>query len=316
MDDRNAKLLQTLSEATDMLTKADEIQVEYTEQIRGAREKASKAVAEYRASTEAAIDARDAAGKCARARDAGGMFDFGLTLPFVAVTFLLMMAVLNALWYGPVTTEMDDRNAKLLQTLSEATDMLTRADEIQVEYTEQIRGAREKASKAVAEYRASTEAAIDVQIRSAAAERDMKASEVRAKLEADVQAKMEAAEAEIARRQAAFVKETLAGVAKLLQTLSEATDMLTKADEIQVEYTAQIREAREKASKAVGEYRATTEAAIDAQIRGAAAERDMKAAEVKAKLEADVQAKMEAAEAEIEKRKAAFVKETLAGVAL
>merc|ERR1719367_1707029 len=124
-----------------------------------------------------------------------------------------MMAVLNALWYGPVTSEMDDRNAKLLQTLSEATDMLTKADEIQVEYTEQIRVAREKASKAVAEYRESTEAKIAAQIRSAAADRDLKASQVRARLEADVEAKKAAAEAEIESRKAAFVKETLAAVA-------------------------------------------------------------------------------------------------------
>mmetsp|Transcript_61169 Transcript_61169/g.169604 ORF Transcript_61169/g.169604 Transcript_61169/m.169604 type:complete len:215 (+) Transcript_61169:75-719(+) len=144
--------------------------------------------------------------------NAGGMFDFGLTLPFVAVTFLTMMGVLNALWYGPVSSEMDDRNAKLLQTLSEATDMLTKADEIQVEYTEQIRVAREKASKSVAEYRQTTENAIAAQIRSAAADREMKANEVKAKLEADVEAKMQAAEAEIERRKAEFVKETLAAV--------------------------------------------------------------------------------------------------------
>mmetsp|Transcript_47051 Transcript_47051/g.135995 ORF Transcript_47051/g.135995 Transcript_47051/m.135995 type:complete len:213 (-) Transcript_47051:222-860(-) len=143
---------------------------------------------------------------------AGGMFDFGLTLPFVAVTFLTMMAVLNALWYSPVTSDMDDRNAKLLQTLSEATDMLTKADEIQVEYTEQIRVAREKASKAVAEYRQKTEAAIEAQLRSAAADRDLKAAEVRAKLEADVEAKMKAAESEIESRKSAFVSETLAGL--------------------------------------------------------------------------------------------------------
>mmetsp|Transcript_34079 Transcript_34079/g.68791 ORF Transcript_34079/g.68791 Transcript_34079/m.68791 type:complete len:215 (+) Transcript_34079:77-721(+) len=143
---------------------------------------------------------------------AGGMFDFGLTLPFVAVTFLTMMAVLNALWYGPVTTEMDDRNAKLLQTLSDATDMLTQADEIQVEYTEQIRVARERASKAVAEYRAKTEEAIEAQLRSAAADRDLKAAEVKAKLEAEVAAQMEAAEGEIEKRKGAFVKETLSAV--------------------------------------------------------------------------------------------------------
>merc|ERR1712048_122514 len=120
----------------------------------------------------------------------------GLTLPFVAVTFLLMMVVLNALWYSPVTNEMEERNAKLLQTLSEATDMLTKADEIQVEYTEQIREAREKASAAVAAYRETTEKAIAVQIEAAKAEREKKAAEVSSKLEADVEAKISSAESQ------------------------------------------------------------------------------------------------------------------------
>merc|ERR1712039_749325 len=101
---------------------------------------------------------------------AGGMFDFGLTLPFVAVTFLTMMAVLNALFYAPVSEEMEDRNKKLLQTLSEATDMLSKADEMQVEYTEQIRVARESASNAVKDYRKKVENTIKVQLADAAAQ--------------------------------------------------------------------------------------------------------------------------------------------------
>jgi len=143
---------------------------------------------------------------------AGGMFDFGLTLPFVAITFLLMMVTLNALWYSPVTTEMDDRNAKLLQTLSEATDMLTKADQIQVEYTEQIREAREKASKAVAEYRQTTESAINAQINAAKRERDSKAADAKAKLDAEVQQKIQSAEAEIEKRKNEFVKESMAAM--------------------------------------------------------------------------------------------------------
>merc|ERR1719320_1448648 len=105
----------------------------------------------------------------------------------------MMMAVLNALWYAPVTQEMDERNAKLLQTLSEATDMLTKADEIQVAYTEEVREAREKASAAVAEYRKTTEAAFSRKVGEAGAERELKAIEVKAKLEEEVQAKMSAA---------------------------------------------------------------------------------------------------------------------------
>merc|ERR1719195_1289153 len=100
------------------------------------------------------------------------------------------MAVLNALWYAPVTQEMDERNAKLLQTLSEATDMLTKADEIQVAYTEEVRAAREKASAAVAEYRKTTEAAFNRKIGEAASERELKAMQVKAKLEEEVQGKV------------------------------------------------------------------------------------------------------------------------------
>merc|ERR1712061_244800 len=99
-------------------------------------------------------------------------------------------------------------------------------------------------------------------------------------------------------------------------TLSEATDMLSKADEIQVEYTEQIRAAREEASKAVKAYREKTEAAIAQQVAAAAQERDVKAKAVRSKLEADIDAKKQAAEADIEKRKAAYVKDTLAGINL
>merc|ERR1712141_668789 len=144
---------------------------------------------------------------------AGGMFDFGLTLPFVALTFLLMMVVLNALWYSPETDEMEERNAKLLQTLSEATDMLTKADEIQVEYTEQIREAREKASKAVSDYRKTTRAGIDAKVAGAAADRDAKAREVKAKLNKEMQEKIDAAEDAINAKKKEFIDGILQKVA-------------------------------------------------------------------------------------------------------
>ncbi|CAJ1402384.1 unnamed protein product [Effrenium voratum] len=143
---------------------------------------------------------------------AGGMFDFGLTLPFVAITFLTMMAVLNALWFAPVTEEMDERNAKLLQTLSEATDMLAKADEMQVEYTANIKEAREKAAKELAAARKSTEEAIARDAAVAESEREKKASAFRAKLEAEIQEKMNGAENVIKERQADFVKTSLQAV--------------------------------------------------------------------------------------------------------
>eukprot|EP00930_Biecheleria_cincta_P039915 TRINITY_DN2738_c0_g1_i1.p1 TRINITY_DN2738_c0_g1~~TRINITY_DN2738_c0_g1_i1.p1 ORF type:complete len:236 (+),score=56.02 TRINITY_DN2738_c0_g1_i1:1-708(+) len=143
---------------------------------------------------------------------AGGMFDFGLTLPFVAVIFLLMMVVLNALWFAPVTAEVDERNAKLLQTLSEATDMLSKADEIQVKYTADIKEAREKASKALTEARASQDKVLKAEFAAATTKRQSEAAQVRQKLEEETAAKMKAAEPEIEKRKSEFVKDTLAEV--------------------------------------------------------------------------------------------------------
>ncbi|CAE8620969.1 unnamed protein product [Polarella glacialis] len=143
---------------------------------------------------------------------AGGMFDFGLTLPFVAVTFILMMVVLNALWYAPVTEEVDERNSKLLQTLSQATDMLSKADAMQVEYTAKIRATRDKASAALAEYRKKTEEVIAGQMEAAEKERDDKAAAMKETLEKEMQVKMKSAEGEIQKRQADFVKQTLTSI--------------------------------------------------------------------------------------------------------
>merc|ERR1719378_14367 len=105
---------------------------------------------------------------------AGGMFDFGLTLPFVVATFLIMMLTLNSLWYGPVLAEQDDRNKKLLQTLSEATDTLAKADEIQAAYTTQIREAREKAAKTVGDFRSKADANIATKVDAAKKEAEAK----------------------------------------------------------------------------------------------------------------------------------------------
>ncbi|CAE8584280.1 unnamed protein product [Polarella glacialis] len=143
---------------------------------------------------------------------AGGMFDFGLTLPFVAFTFVLMTVVLNALWYAPVTEEVDERNAKLLQTLSQATDMLSKADAMQVEYTAKIREARSKASAAVAEYRKKVEEVIDGQQAEAEKNRETRALEVKDNLEREMQAKIASASGEIEKRKDVFVKATLSSI--------------------------------------------------------------------------------------------------------
>jgi len=140
---------------------------------------------------------------------AGGMFDFGLTLPFVVITFLAMMFTLNTLWYGPVLAEQDDRNKKLLQTLSEATDTLAKADEIQAEYTTQIREARENAAKAVGDFRKKADARIQAKVDAIKKEGEAKVAKASFEIDADCEKRLKEASSKVASESDALVKETL-----------------------------------------------------------------------------------------------------------
>ena len=52
------------------------------------------------------------------AEERGGLFDFGATLPLVAIEFLLLMFVLNLILYNPLVTLMNQRNEYILDNLS------------------------------------------------------------------------------------------------------------------------------------------------------------------------------------------------------
>eukprot|EP00933_Yihiella_yeosuensis_P057336 TRINITY_DN5705_c0_g1_i1.p1 TRINITY_DN5705_c0_g1~~TRINITY_DN5705_c0_g1_i1.p1 ORF type:complete len:237 (-),score=65.86 TRINITY_DN5705_c0_g1_i1:422-1051(-) len=143
---------------------------------------------------------------------AGGMFDFGLTLPFVAITFLAMMVTLNALWFAPVTAEVDERNAKLLQTLSEATDMLAQADEIQEKYTKEMREARAEAQQNFKQFKEGVVKDSNAKIDIATRKRNQEQLRLQKEFEDMVDARCRDAEPQIKTTKDEFVKKTLAEV--------------------------------------------------------------------------------------------------------
>ncbi|CAL1126250.1 unnamed protein product, partial [Cladocopium goreaui] len=125
---------------------------------------------------------------------------------------LMSSATIDILGVSWKLEEVDERNAKLLQTLSEATDMLAKADEMQVTYTADIKEAREKAAKELADARKATEEAIAKEAAAADAVREAEANKFRAKLDAEMKEKMANAESTIQERQKDFVKQSLAAV--------------------------------------------------------------------------------------------------------
>jgi len=75
----------------------------------------------------------------------GGLFDFDATLPLVAIQFLLLMVVLNAIFYTPLSTAITERNDFILNNLAKASEVLAKANELTAQYEEELATIRKEA---------------------------------------------------------------------------------------------------------------------------------------------------------------------------
>ena len=74
----------------------------------------------------------------------GGLFDFNATLPLVAIQFVLLMLILNTVLYSPLLTIIEERKEYILNNLAEASEILTKANELTTYYEEELSNVRKE----------------------------------------------------------------------------------------------------------------------------------------------------------------------------
>ncbi|MCC5638422.1 F0F1 ATP synthase subunit B' [Nostoc sp. CHAB 5844] len=77
------------------------------------------------------------------------MFDFDATLPFMALQFLLLAALLNVIFYKPLTKVLDDRDNYIRTNTLDAKERLAKAERLTQEYEQQLAEARRQSQAAV-----------------------------------------------------------------------------------------------------------------------------------------------------------------------
>ena len=75
----------------------------------------------------------------------GGLFDINATLPLVAIQFVLLTIVLNALLYNPILTTLTERNDFILITLLQAVVTLEKTDKLTAKFTNKLQIVRQEA---------------------------------------------------------------------------------------------------------------------------------------------------------------------------
>lgn len=76
------------------------------------------------------------------------MFDFDATLPLMALQFLVLTVVLNAVFYKPLTKTLDERDGYIRNTQKGAQERLAKAEQMAHEYEQKL-GESRKQSQAI-----------------------------------------------------------------------------------------------------------------------------------------------------------------------
>ena len=87
----------------------------------------------------------------------GGLFDINATLPLMALQFLILMAVLNALLYKPLGEAIDSRTDYVRNSLKDARELKEKSEVLAAQYDNELRDVRRQAQSIIADAKAEAE---------------------------------------------------------------------------------------------------------------------------------------------------------------
>ena len=97
----------------------------------------------------------------------GGLFDFNATLPLMAIQILLLMIILNLLFYKPVGQILDERDEYIRKQLTQASEILTKAEEITKQYEIDLAQERREAQSIISSAQKAAQEIVALEIKQA-----------------------------------------------------------------------------------------------------------------------------------------------------
>jgi F-type H+-transporting ATPase subunit b len=80
----------------------------------------------------------------------GGLFDLDATLPLMAVQFVLLAVILNALFYKPLGNAIDERDGYIRSNKVDAAERLAKAEQIAKAYQQELAETRRQSQTVIA----------------------------------------------------------------------------------------------------------------------------------------------------------------------
>ena len=97
----------------------------------------------------------------------GGLFDINGTLPLMALQFLILMAILNALLYKPLGKAIDERTDYVRNNLKDARELKEKTESLATQYENELREVRRESQAIIANAKAEAEKISNAKIQEA-----------------------------------------------------------------------------------------------------------------------------------------------------
>jgi F-type H+-transporting ATPase subunit b len=142
----------------------------------------------------------------------GGLFDLDATLPLMAIQFLLLIALLNAVLYKPLTKVLDERDGYIRSNQVEAKERLQKAEALAKQYEQELAETRRQSQAVIVAAQAEAQKIAAEKVADAQREAQAQREAVQQELETQKQEAMQTLEQQVDSLSQQILDKLLAGV--------------------------------------------------------------------------------------------------------
>ncbi len=136
--------------------------------------------------------------EAAETAEKGGLFDFDATLPIMALQFLVLVAVLNVVFYKPLGKAIDEREELVRTNLLSAQERLEKAQKLAKQYEQDLGETRRKAAETIAQAQSEAQKLAATKIAEAQQEAQAQREQAQKEIDQQKQAAFNSLESEVA----------------------------------------------------------------------------------------------------------------------
>lgn len=133
----------------------------------------------------------------AASEESGGLFDFNATLPLTAIQIILLMVILDFIFYKPVAKVLNERDEYIRLNLTEASETLSKAESMTKQYELDLAQERRNAQTIITSAQEKAQEIVAVEIAQAQKDTQQLVAEATSQLESQKEKALKALEDQV-----------------------------------------------------------------------------------------------------------------------